>query len=180
MKKFIIKNRIKYINLVVLVSLLFLFVNLQKNVTQVEAQILPVDVSVHHLDFGTVFPGESLEGEFQVMYAEESGGVFYQIIQKRKPLGEDHPEYPNGGDPDMPGYYRDLCPFMEKVSLEGEGDFEGPRNQAYVGTDDLSDTWTIYFKVPAIFGNVAQDHEGSVVSENGEYGCDISIEVVEG
>lgn len=138
------------------------------NSTRVSAQILPVVVNVEHLDFGTVFPGETLEGNFIVTYATTTGGVYYRIIQKPKPLPEGHPEYP--------GYYKDLCPFLEKVSVETEGDTE---DRAYVGEDDTSDTWIIYFKVPAIFGHVAQEHIGGVVSSSGEYGCDVSIDILE-
>jgi hypothetical protein len=144
---------------------------------QVTAQIIPVTVSTSHLSFGTVFPGEELQGNFIVTYVEEEGsGIAYRLIQKRKPLPPEHPEYPNGGDPQMPGYYRDLCPHLEKVSLEGEEDIP---SSAFVGptSTDPSDNWTIYFKVPAIFGHVGQDHTGGVVSENGEYGCDITIDI---
>lgn len=162
-----------------IIILSWLSVNLQAKLTQVSAQVVPVSVNVNHMDFGIVFPGEQLESSFQVNYAEDGNGVNYRIIQKRKPLPESHPEYPDGGDPDMPGYYKNLCPYLEKLSLEGEGDTEGEDGSAYVGPDDLSDIWTVYFKVPAIFDFVAQDHEGGIVDTNGEYGCDISIDVDE-
>ena len=158
--------------------LTLVIVNLQIQLTGVSAQVIPVVVSEDSLDFGTVFPGEELEGNFIVSYSEEfeGNGVNYRIIQKRKPLPPEHPEYPNGGDPDLPGYYRNLCPFLTKVTNEGEGDIE---SGAFVGPDDLSDAWVIYFSVPAIFGFVGQDHTGGVVNENGEYGCDVSIDIIE-
>ncbi len=148
------------------------------NATMVSANILPVVVNVNHLDFGTVFPGEIQEGSFIVTYATTSGGVYYRIVQERKPLPSGHPDYPDGGDPAMPGYYKNLCPFLtkSKSSVEEENDTE---ILAFVGPDDVSDTWIIYFKVPAIFGNIAQGHIGGVVDTSGEYGCDISVDVLD-
>lgn len=160
----------------IVVSLILVLVSLKMSSTRVSAQILPVVVNVDYLDFGTVFPGEERQGNFTVTYVEDDSGVDYRIVQERKPLPPEHPEYPDGGDPAMPGYYRDLCPFLEKVSVEQEGDTE---DLAFVGPDDTSDVWTIYFKVPAIFGNVGQDHIGGVVDSNGEYGCDVSIDILE-
>lgn len=170
------KPRRTIILLTITVGLILVLASLVAGTTKVSAQILPVVVNVDHLDFGTVFPGEERQGNFTVTYVENDNGVDYRIIQERKPLPPEHPEYPGGGDPAMPGYYRDLCPFLEKVSIEQEGDTE---NLAFVGDNDLSDVWTIYFKVPAIVGNVAQDHIGGVVTSNGEYGCDVSIDILE-
>jgi|GEM_PF-3590870 len=169
------KNRKKFAAaLTVLVSLSLILSNFQQSFTDVSATIIPLSVNVEHLDFGTVFPGEELQGNFIVSYVDGGDGINYRLIQKRKPLPPEHPDYPSGGDPDMPGYYRDLCPFLTKVSNEGEGDNE---NNAFVGPNDTSDTWIVYFEVPAIFGNVAQDHTGGVVTTNGEYGCDISVNI---
>lgn len=162
--------------LTIAVGFILVLVVLNANITNVSAQIVPVTVSTNNLSFGTVFPGEEVQGNFIVTYVDEGNGIAYRLIQKRKPLPEGHPEYPNGGDPAMPGYYRDLCPFLDKVNEEGEGDTE---DQAFVGpiSTDPSDSWIIYFKVPAIFGYVGQDHTGGVVSGNGEYGCDIDIDI---
>jgi hypothetical protein len=174
---YIYKYKRLLISLGVIVVLISVLIILNANITKVSAQIIPVTVSTNHLSFGTVFPGEELEGNFIVNYIEDEGsGIAYRLIQKRKPLPPEHPEYPDGGDPQMPGYYRDLCPHLEKVSLEGENDIP---SSAFVGptSTDPSDNWTIYFRVPAIFGQVGQDHTGGVVDENGEYGCDISIDI---
>ena len=162
--------------LTIVVGFILVLASLVADTTKVSAQILPVAVNVNHLDFGTVFPGEELQGNFTVTYVENDSGVDYRIVQERKPLPPEHPEYPDGGDPAMPGYYRDLCPFLEKVSVEQEGDTE---NLAFVGQNDLSDVWIIYFKVPAIVGHIAQEHIGGVVTSNGEYGCDVSIDILE-
>ena len=173
-----IKNKKLVITLTVIIGFILVLAFLQMNVTKVSAQIVPVTVSTKNLTFGTVFPGEEIQGNFIVTYVDEGIGLAYSLIQKPKLLPIGHPEYPDGGDPQNPGYYRDLCPFLTKISTEGEGDIE---SQAFVGPKltDPSDTWTIYFKVPAIFGHVSQDHTGGVVSENGEYGCDISVDIKE-
>jgi len=153
-------------------------VSLQVNLTAVSATIIPVLVSEDHLDFNGVFPGEHLEGNFVVSLSEEyeGDGVNYKIIQKRKPLPPEHPEFPDGGDPFLPGFYRDLCPHLEKISNEGEGDQE---SGASIGPNDTTDAWVINFQVPAIFGTVGQEHIGGVVTVNGEYGCDVSIDIIE-
>jgi len=149
---------------------------LQSSMSKVSADSWPILVNIRHLAFGTVFPGEEMEGTFTVTYSDDGDGVNYRIVQQRKPLPEEHPEYPDGGDPNKPGYYRDLCPHLTKTSGEGEGDMEG---DAFVGGDgDPVDTWTIYFKAPAIYGQISQNHIGGVISESGEYGCDISIDIL--
>ncbi|HEB46583.1 MAG TPA: hypothetical protein ENI19_02630 [Candidatus Nealsonbacteria bacterium] len=164
--------------LTIVVGFILVLASLVADTTKVSAQILPILVQEENLDFGTVFPGEEHQGNFTIYFVEEyeEDGINYRIIQKRKPLPPEHPEYPNGGDPAMPGFYRNLCPFLTKVSIEGEGDTE---NQAFVGNNDLSDVWIIYFEVPAIVGHVAQDHIGGVIASNGEYGCDVSIDILE-
>jgi len=164
--------------IIVLSGFVLVLANSQLKVTEVSATVIAVVVHEDHLDFGTVFPGEERQGNFTVHYVQEyeGDGVVYQIIQKRKPLPVGHPEHPDGGDPEMPGYYRNLCEFLTKVSNEGEGDVE---DRAFVGETDVSDEWIIYFKVPAIVGHIAQEHVDGVVTTNGEYGCDISINVLE-
>lgn len=159
--------------------LTIVIINLQISLTAVSASIFPIVVHEEHLDFGTVFPGEEQEGNFVVSISPDyvGDGITYRIIQKRKPLPEGHPELPDGGDPGMPGFYRDLCPHLTKVSNEGEGDIES--NASVGGLFDESDAWIIYFKVPAIIGNIGQDHVGGVITEDGEYGCDVSIDIIE-
>ena len=103
--KISLQKKILFLGLPTLVILLALFL-LQGPIFKVSAQIVPVTVGMENLSFGTVFPGEELEGNFIVTYADTGDGIGYRIIQKRKPLPPEHPEYPNGGDPEMPGYYR--------------------------------------------------------------------------
>lgn len=167
-------NKLKiHINILVILAVLlaggFMLVHWQISLMQVRADDWPVVVNTNHLDFGVSFPGEERTGEFTVTYADNGLAIPYKIIQKLKPFPPGHPDYP--------GFYKDLCPFLSKVSLEGEGDVEGVTGTASVSPTDTQDTWTVQFSVPAIFGSVAQDHEGGIVTESGEYGCDISIDI---
>ncbi len=154
---------------------------LQLGAIGVSAGILPILVSVDHLAFGTVFPGEHLTEQFTVTLAPEnqSQQLTYWIVQKRKPLPPAHPEYPNGGDPSLPGFYRDLCPFLTKTAEAGEGDAEV--QATLTATTDATDRWQVGLNVPAISspidGGVAQDHNGGIITTSGEYGCDISVNV---
>lgn len=154
---------------------------LQVGAVGVSAAILPILVSANHLAFGTVFPGEQLTQQFRVSLAPEHLGQTqpYWIVQQRKPLPSSHPEYPSGGDPDLPGYYRNLCPFLTKTSAEGEGDVEAAA--MLTAGADPEDVWDVTLRVPAIAsavgGGVSQDHDGGIVSTNGEYGCDLSVNV---
>ena len=161
-------QRRKILSLVaIVVCLSMLLVQLQTNLTQVSAQVIPVQVSMPNLNFGTVFPGENLESSFIVSYVENGDGIDYQIIQKRKPLPLNHPEYPNGGDPAKPGYYRDLCPYLTKVSLEDEGDEEGADGSAFVGPDDAEIVLSAmkedeFGRDSCIIGEVVSDSPGKV------------------
>ena len=155
------------------IALAAVAVLVQLKVTKVSAQVNPIIVSTDHLAFGVVFPGELLDRQFTVSLAEGEELADYQVIQQRKPLPVG---YEGSGDPDMPGYYRNLCPFLRKVSLEGEGDTEGPDGRASVSLGDLSDLWHVEFMVPAILGQVSQDNTYGFVSAEGDYGCDISIQ----
>jgi len=180
MKLQLLQNKIfkepKKIAILLVIILGLILVGIKLFSTKVTAQIVPIVVNERELAFGTVFPGENLEGKFIVSFVTdyEEAGITYKIIFMRKELPEG---YPGTDDPDKPGYYRDLCPFLTPVNVD-PNETDTP-DQASVGDDDLSDNWTIYFKVPAIVGNVAQDHVGGVVTTDGDYGCDISIDIPE-
>ena len=180
MKK-IAKKLITLITVVAAVSLLL--VNLQSDLIDVSASVVPLIVYEDHLDFGTVFPGEERQKNFTVHYVDDGTGndVPYWIIQKIKPLVD--AEVPVDYDGSISDYcqefpddqtrcYRNLCPYLTKVSEEGEGDIE---SSASIGPNDQSDLWIIYFEVPAIIGHVSQDHTGGIIDESGTYGCDISV-----
>jgi len=139
------------------------FINLQSFIIKVEAGSLPIIVSTSDLGFGIVFPGEKLEKEITItLDTSQSNGVIYTITQTS-----------------TAGYF-DLCPFLEKINEEGEGDTENYAVLSATSTpQDLSDTWKVVFKVPAIVGFVAQDHIFGIVSQGGDYGCDVSVNILE-
>ncbi|MDD5626615.1 MAG: hypothetical protein PHW01_01170 [Patescibacteria group bacterium] len=155
------------------ITLVLFFFVLQEETTRVSAQALPIAVSMNHIDFGLVFPGESLEKNFIVYLANgQTEKVNYSLIQRRKPLP---PESKIEEDPNMPGFYRDLCPFLTKTTKEGEGDLEIAAS--VTPTTDLTDKWLIDLAVPALEGYVAQEHGDKIVKIAGDYGCDIVIDI---
>jgi len=137
-----------------------LLINLQSFIIKVEAEGVPIYVTTDELGFGIVFPGEKLEKEFTVFLdIQEANEVEYKITQTPKS-----------------GYFN-LCPFLEKVNEEGEGDTE--TLATLNATSDIFDTWKIVLKVPAILGFVAQDHIYGIISQGGDYGCGIEVEIIE-
>lgn len=155
------KKNIFYFFLII--TIVVLSISFQSFIIKVEAVGLPISVSTSGLGFSIVFPGEELEKEFVVsLVTGEADGVTYSLTQT-----------PKFGD-------LDLCPFLEKINDEGEGDTESLSTLSATSTpQDLSDTWRIVFRVPAILGFVAQDHIFGIVSTGGDYGCDIGIEIIE-
>lgn len=179
----IFKEKVKSTLFTILGLVLVVIVTIWFSSNRVSADVWPISVAVDHIDFGTVFPGETLQENFEILYLDEIP-LNYRIVQKIKPLpGVPVPpgyefisDYCQDNPDDLTKCYRNLCPFLEKVSVEAEGDTE---DAASMDWDDNSDIWTIYFQVPAIFGNVSQDHIGGVITEGGEYGCDVSIEIID-
>lgn len=161
--------------LVVFGSIGLLALTLQTNVN-VSAVVLPIAVNQDHVSFGVSFPGEQRVTTFTISYTGSGEPATYGISLKRKPLPPDHPQYPNGGDPDMTGFYRNLCPSLSVTTSEAEG---GTLALSSVSPTDASDVWTVTLATPAINGFVGQTHTGGIVSTNGEYGCDMAFEVIE-
>jgi hypothetical protein len=186
MNKIIVKRNKWFKSAWVAMGLSLFFLFLQINLTKVSADLMPVTVNIGHLEFGTVFPGQVLENYFTVSYGDnDDRNTSYRFIQmiKARPdadvpegYGGTIREYCQENPSDGTRCYKNLCPYLTKLSHEGEGDLE---SGAIVGSEDLHDNWTVHFEVPAVIGNVAEDHTGGIVSESGEYGCDISIDVVE-
>ena len=74
----------------------------------------------------------------------------------------------------MLGYYRNLCPHLDSVSKEGEGDLA---SASFMDQIDKSDTWQLDFLVPPIEGFVPQDEAGILtVPVAGDYGCDLTLD----
>ena len=76
-----LQKKILFLGLPIFVILLALFL-LQGPIFKVSAQIVPVTVSMDNLSFGTVFPGEELEGDFIVTYADGGDGIGYRKRRK--------------------------------------------------------------------------------------------------
>ncbi len=174
MRKFYAKNKLGLTLAFSIALLAAVFAGIESRLIGVSAGVMPVSVDLRHLDFGTVFTGEKNEGRITVSYADDSEcTIKYAITTRRKPLPEDHPDYPAGGDPLLPGFYRDLCPHLKIASIEDE---EDRTESAFLSPVDTSDAWAVRLEVPALFNMVSQDHEYGVVTENGEYGCDIIVD----
>ncbi len=142
----------------------------------VSASVGPLKILISKIEFGTVFPEESLEKEFTVNLdpSWQGGEVQYKISQRIKPVeeGEETEE-----DPDNPGYYRNLCGYLTELKGdEGEND---TISKAWIGPDDISDVWHFTLNVPCIKGSEGQDWEGRPAVEKGVYGCDLVIETEE-
>lgn len=178
----------KKLLILIAIAVCLIFLSFRFFATKVAANIVPIRVYEVNIDFGTVFPGEELQEDF-IIYGTTTEGVNYGIIKKPKPKWPEPPicgqnftsieearAYCLSNPNNTNCCYPSLCPFLTPISVEGEGD---TATSSSVGLTDLSDAWIIYFKVPAIFGHVAQDYTGGVVSEGGDYGCDISIDILE-
>lgn len=197
MKLYLLQNKIfrepKKLLVLALVIFGFILFGIKIFSTRVTAQIVPVEVSEVSLDFGTVFPGEEMSENFVITFVQqyEQDNVTYNIIKKPKPFWpkptdcsqtyttiEEARAYCLTNATDLKCCYPDLCSFLTPVKVV-EGTESDTPDSASVGRTDLSDTWTIYFKVPAIVGTVAQEHDGGVVTAAGDYGCDVSINIPE-
>lgn len=161
----------------------FLVALFQNDIIKIKADTWSIAVSVDHLAFGTVFPGEQVDKNLTVLYSG-SGDGNYTITEKCKPLpdAEIPTDYQRGNisdycqefPDDLERCYRDLCPYITEYSEEEEGDTV---NGASVSIDDASDLWVVHLDAPAIAGKISQDHTGGIISVNGVYGCDLSFDV---
>jgi len=173
---------LKFRTVVMLFSLLFisgLFVaSFQNNISKANSFIASIIVNLPHLDFGLVFPGEQPQKTFIVSYSDVGDGDgSYTITEKYKPLDPIDSDYCQTNYEDYTRCYKTLCPYIEEFSEEDEGDtvFD-----ASVSLNDPEDIWVVAFNknfVPAVIGNVSQDHKGDIISESGIYGCDLSFNV---
>lgn len=149
---------------------------------QVLGENYSIIVNLSHMDLGDVFPGQEVKKDFVVSYAGRGDGK-YTIDKKYKPkpgakVPDDYKgsisDYCQINHDDLARCYRFLCPYINVYSSEKESD---TMDNASVSATDLTDVWTVSLKTPAIVGKVSQDYKGSLVSEAGEYGCDLSFNV---
>ncbi|MFA6897530.1 MAG: DUF4215 domain-containing protein [Patescibacteria group bacterium] len=141
----------------------------------------PIVVNLSHMDFGVVSAGQEMEKTFTVSYSGRGDGE-YSVIEKYKPKAD--AVVPSGYDGKISDYcqvnhddfdrcYKNLCPFIEEQSTEDEGDTV---EKAIVSADDTKDIWKVILNTPTV-GDIEQDGNGGVVSEGGEYGCDLSFNI---
>jgi len=131
------------------------------------------------LEFGMSFPQEERDAEFIVVGKNWHETIYYGITLERKPLPEGYEG--DGEDPNMPGYYRNLCPYLEAVSeddpLEPDTMQMASVDPKGLGPDNL-DYWLLKFDVPTIEGFVDQGFIGTPVDGPGEFGCDLNIQFI--
>lgn len=141
----------------------------------------PIIVNLSQMDFGVVSAGEELEKTFTVSYSGKGDGE-YSVVEKYKAKADAKVPSGYGGTisdycqinhDDLERCYKNLCPFIEEQSTENEGDTV---EKAIVSADDTKDIWKVILNTPTV-GNIKQDGTGGVVSEGGEYGCDLSFNV---
>jgi len=157
----------------------------------VQAHIDPITVTPQKINFGNVFPEEQLIKTFNVSLAtdcqdkKDGSTINYSIEQKIKPKPGAKPpkdfqgtisDYCQTHPDDSIRCYPNLCPYLIKTS-DSAGDTEA---SATISGSDKTDKWTILLNVPDILGSVGQDFIGKPVSAEGDYGCDIAINIKEG
>ena len=158
----------------------------QEQILRAKANVSSIIIYLDHLDFGLVFPGEQPQKKFSVHYSG-SGNGDYNIVEKYKPLPDavvpveysgNISDYCQDNYEDYTRCYKTLCPYIEEYSEEENED--DTVLKASVSSSDPEDFWIVAFNknfVPAIIGNVSQDHKGDIISESGIYGCDLSFNI---
>jgi len=184
------------------VSMVPMLAAFEAHVINVKAHIEnALAVSPHELAFGVVFPEEVKSKTFQVdlsdsfLAEDRVDDVHYKLVQKPKPKANAYEtiypgSYPGGKvaalycledlqDPQYEDYcYLDLCSYLDKTSNEGEGDVEASADLAK-SKNDIEDTWNVELDTPCIEGYVplAEINECKTIEKEGDYGCDIWVEV---
>lgn len=181
MPKFLRKTKIVGLTIALVVIGALMMATWQNLIIGVSAQLDPIMlVTPENLQFGLSFPQEKRRAEFIVEVAgSHESIIYYQITHERKPLPAGYEG--DGEDPNMPGYYRDLCPYLTETIVDAEPDtvLEAtlyPNNPA--GEDDIIDYWQVLFDVPTIKGFIDQGFVGIPVDAPGDYGCDIKVATI--
>lgn len=146
----------------------------QNEAIGVSAQVDPVAFMGPNADFSFVFPGEKLEKGFYIQSAEGyEGRIPYKIISQVKPREGVAAEYCLANPSDFEKCYPSLCPYLNVLSMEGEGDTKDSAKMD--PPEDASDTWKVVLDSPPIEGYAPQDFEGVPADSPGVYGCDIKL-----
>ena len=202
MNKKIKKTIISFLAVIAAIGLVPLFAAFEAHVINVTAHIEnALAVSPEAIDFGTVFPEEVFEKNFRIALSDSFlaedrvDDVHYKLVQKPKPKGDTYEtiypvNFPDGivawdfclnqqEDPEYLDYcYLNLCPFLEKTSgpSTDPDDTEGSAWLSKIA-GDFADTWTLLFDVPCLEGYTPQGEECETIPEEGDFGCDIWVEV---
>ena len=130
----------------------------QTNVLKVEASVQVLLVNKTAIPFGTIFPGEDLAETYTVALDTSINVATYTTTLS-----------PISG-------LKDLCPLLEIKNIDtpaepGDDFTESDLNRPA----DTIDKWQVRIKVPAIQGQVSQDHDGKIIVRGGDFGCKILI-----
>ena len=142
--------------LIMIALMLPLFAAFEAHVINVKAHIEnALDVSLAHIDFGAVFPQETLDASFTVALSESFKGtsrtvdVEYMISQELKPIPDSSP----------PATYEDLRPYLYKTKDASETDFDSESTASLdQSLGDLEDSWLVELYVPCISSSKCKDH----------------------
>ena len=144
--------------LIIIALLLPLFAAFEAHVINVKAHIEnALEVSPQHIDFGTVFPQETMEATFTIALSESFmdtsqtrvNDVEYKITEGPKPIP--------GTSPTV--FYHALQDFLyqTKDASETDSDSESTATLAK-DVDDIVDNWTVRLFVPCIENALCKTH----------------------
>lgn len=181
------KLQILFLTVTTVVGGIFGFALIQNKIINVSAQIEPISFIGPNASFGIVFPGENLEKEFYVSASSEyPNPITYQLTFQPKPRPEFSDEIGSGAasdhcfenPDDFENCYPLLCPYLDIISEESEGDTKDYATLKE-DQDDETDYWKVLLNAPPVNGYVGQDFDGIPLNEGGEYGCDIKLVLLE-
>lgn len=178
----------------ILLATMALVMMLSFGLAVVQNQIIGVSATLHpimfvspgELEFGLSFPQEKRTGEFVVVGKNYGSTIQYIVTHERKPLPDGYNG--DGEDQNMPGYYRNLCPYLNESIEEDETDTpmhatvdpcQWVEGKLKCGPDNV-DYWQVLFDVPTIKGYVDQGFVGIPIEAPGDYGCDVKVAFFEG
>ena len=151
-----------------LLAMIFGFVIVQNIIVNVSAQISPIAFMGPDIDFDVVFPGEILGKNFYVQASSDyTGFIPYTLTTQVKPRHEYTNEvgwgpasdYCLANPTDYEKCYPLLCPYLNIVSEEIEGDIDSDATLKEIDSDTI-DYWTVVLNVPQL---------------QEEYGCDVKL-----
>jgi len=149
----------------------------QSKIIRVSAQVDRIAFMGPDADFGIVFPQENLQKDFYIQAASGyTNPISYRLATLIKPKGDATTEYCLINPLDYDHCYRLLCPYLNVLSNEGEGDTKDSSSLNTAG--DTTDYWKIGLDVPTIDGYIGQDFTGTPIDSEGDYGCDVKMVIM--